>query len=112
MVRPTVCEQRHRELQIGCRPKIAVLGGGACTLLSGRFLRMEPPKKMAFPHQQSRKEHRWKEDESSRPSVLGKLFKWAVNIAVDRDCDDDVNPAKNRTSDTPIHLHDFPNVLL
>jgi hypothetical protein len=107
-----VSEERHRELQIVYRPEIAVLGGGACALLSARFFRKEPPKKMAFPHQQSGKEHCWKEDESSRPRVQGKLVKRAVNIAVDRDCDDDVNPAKNRASDTPIHLHDFPNVLL
>jgi hypothetical protein len=63
--------------------------------LSGRFLRKQAPNKMAFPHQQSAKEHCWKEDESSRPSVQGKLVKWAVNIAVNWDCDDDVNPAKN-----------------
>jgi hypothetical protein len=95
LIRRTASEERHRGLQTVCRPKVALLGGGDGSLLSGRFLRKQAPKKMAFPHQQSAKEHCWKEDESSRPSVQGKLIKWAVNIAVNWDCDDDVNPAKN-----------------
>src|SRR5580693_4417915 len=52
---------------------------------------------MAFPHQQSGKDHERKEDEPGRRCVLWKLFKRTVEISVYRNGDDDVNPAKNRT---------------
>jgi hypothetical protein len=58
---------------------------------------------MAFPHQQARKEHEWKEDKPGRTGVLRKFFKRAIDIAVDRDCDDDVKPAENFTCGAPGH---------
>ena len=52
---------------------------------------------MAFPHPQSRNDHERNEHEPSWRSVVGKVFKRAVDIAEDRNGKEDVNPAKNRT---------------
>ena len=52
---------------------------------------------MAFPHQQSRKDHERKEDKPGGACVQWKLFERTVDISVYRNAEDDVNPAKNRT---------------
>lgn len=50
---------------------------------------------MAFPHQQSRQDHDRKEDKPSNVSILRKFVKRTVDIAVYRNADNDVNPARN-----------------
>src|ERR1700678_3069415 len=60
---------------------------------------------MAFPHPQSREDHERKEDISRRRRVLRKLLKRAIEIAVDRDSHDDVNPAQNRSLGGNLHSH-------
>ena len=52
---------------------------------------------MAFPHPQSREDHDWEEDVAGWAGVVGKFFKRAIDVAEDRDAEDDVNPAKDRT---------------
>jgi hypothetical protein len=58
---------------------------------------------MAFPHPQSRKEHYRNDDKPNTVGVLWKFFKRTVNIAKDRDAENDVNPAKNRTFGSFFH---------
>lgn len=50
---------------------------------------------MPFPHQQSGQNHEWKEDIPCRWRVKRKLVKRAIDIAVDGDRQDNVDPAKN-----------------
>ena len=54
-------------------------------------------KEMAFPHPQPRKENYGKRDIPNNGSVVWKLFKGTINVTDDRNAEDDVNPAKNRT---------------
>lgn len=63
---------------------------------------------MAFPHQQSCKDHEREEDIPSRKGVLRNLVKRTVDVAIYRNADDDVNPAKDCTwvHDVPILLFD------
>src|SRR5574338_177639 len=52
---------------------------------------------MAFPHPQSRKSNHRKRDISNNWRVVRKLFKRAVNVTDNRNAEEDVNPAENRT---------------
>lgn len=52
---------------------------------------------MALPHPQARQDEDGKEDEPSRPGVLGNVFKRAVYISGDRDRQDDVDGAEDCT---------------
>jgi hypothetical protein len=58
---------------------------------------------MSFPHPKSREEEYRKEDKSNSGSVLWNLLKRTIDIADDRNAEDDVNPAKNRTFDALVH---------
>ena len=62
-----------------------------------RFSREMSSKEMPFPHPQARKGKHGKEDIPSRPGILGNVFERAVNVPDDRDAEDKVSPAKNRT---------------
>lgn len=58
---------------------------------------------MAFPHPQSRKDQRRQEDKPNSKGVFGNFFKRAINVTEDRDTQDEVNAAKNRTFGGVIH---------
>lgn len=75
----------------------------ACSVFLGGSFRNESSKDVAFPHQQTCKDHEREEDKSSRESVQGKFFKRTIDIAVYRDREDDVNPAKDPTQGALVH---------
>jgi hypothetical protein len=58
---------------------------------------------MTFPHPKSRKDKDGKEEKPNRGGVVWNLFKRTVDITEDRNAEDDVNPAKNRTLGGIIH---------
>ena len=58
---------------------------------------------MAFPHPQTCKDHDRKEDVASWRGIVGEFFEGAINVAEYRNCKDDVDPAKNRTSGGIFH---------
>jgi len=62
---------------------------------------------MAFPHPQSRKHHYRNGDKANNGSVIWKLFKGTINVTDDRNAEDDVNPAKNRTFGSISHSIPF-----
>ena len=52
---------------------------------------------MAFPHPQSRKDHDRNKDKASREGVLRNRVERTVDVSEDRNAEDDVNPAEDRT---------------
>ena len=66
-------------------------------MLEERSLQNKTSKDMAFPHPQSGKEHYRDDHKPNTVGVLWDFFKRTVNIAEDRNAENDVNPAKNRT---------------
>ncbi len=64
---------------------------------------------MAFPHPQSRKDYDRNRNEPNNWGVVWKFFERAINIADDRNAEDKVDPAKNRTfGGVANHLIPFP----
>ncbi len=65
---------------------------------------------MAFPHPESREDKDRKEDKSNGGGILRNFFKRAVNVAENRNAEDDMNPANDRTYDALVHdfvIYDF-----
>ena len=52
---------------------------------------------MALPHPESRKDQHRKEDVPSWSGVIGQFFKRTIDVTEDRNAEDDVNPAEDRT---------------
>lgn len=71
-----------------------------------RSLRKKPSHPMPFPHPQSRNYHQRKEYKPSRWRILWKFFEGAIKVAEYWDCQDDVNPANDRTRFGHINFHD------
>src|SRR5262249_37835020 len=87
-----------------CKPEFGLPGTFSRTAKSlRRLFRKQASQNVALPHPQSCKHHDRKEDEPRRPRIVGKLFKWAVDITDDRNSEDDVNPAKNHSCCALIH---------
>ncbi len=57
---------------------------------------------MTFPHPQTCQEHDGNEDEAGWEGVLRNLVKWTVDVAEDRDAEDQVYPAKDRATDASV----------
>src|SRR5579862_5130682 len=57
---------------------------------------------MAFPHPQSRQNHGRNKDIARLEGVARKLVERAINIAEDRNAENDVNPAENRAREASI----------
>src|SRR5690348_671877 len=81
----------------------AQLGEVRCSDLSRRSFRKEPSNDMAFPHPQTGKDHDRNEDKPGRTGVLREIFERTINIADNRNAQNDVNPAKNPTWDAWAH---------
>src|ERR1700679_3898584 len=62
-----------------------------------RPLRKQAANNMAFPHPKSRQHHGGKKDVSRGKGVIGKLIERAEDVAEDRDDQDQVKRAPNRT---------------
>src|SRR5579862_2686617 len=60
---------------------------------------------MAFPHPQARQDHDREEDKSGWGSILRKFVERTVNVAVNRNANHDVNPAKNRSLLRDLRFH-------
>jgi hypothetical protein len=58
---------------------------------------------MTFPHPQSRKDKDRNGDKSNHGSVVWQFLERTINITGDRNAEDDVNPAKDRTLGRIIH---------
>src|ERR1051325_7934267 len=59
---------------------------------------------MAFPHPQSRKDHCRKEHVPGWSGIVRQFVKRTINISEDRNAEDEVYPANNRTLGG--HFHD------
>ena len=57
---------------------------------------------MPFPHPQSRKDHDRNEHKPSLEGIARKFVEGTVDITEDRDAEDNVNPAKNRTRESSV----------
>src|SRR5215467_14907416 len=68
-----------------------------------RFFRKKTPHDVAFPHPESRNDHYRYENIPSGCGVLWNLVKGAVDIAENRNAEDEVNPAENCTREASIH---------
>jgi hypothetical protein len=58
---------------------------------------------MTFPHPKSRKDEYGKEEEPSGRGVVGDFFERAINITEDRNTEDEMNPANDRTLGSTVH---------
>src|SRR5262245_46035181 len=58
---------------------------------------------MAFPHPQSRQGDSRNGNKSNHGGIVGKLFERTVSIIDDRNAEEEVNPAKNRTLGALLH---------
>src|SRR5579862_8205616 len=72
---------------------------------SSDFPQEKPPDKMAFPHPQSRQQHDGKKHKARDRSIVRKDMKRAVNIAEDRNGEDDMDPEHDHSLGCVLHDH-------
>lgn len=58
---------------------------------------------MAFPHPQPGKDHDWNEDISRWHGVLRNFVKGAIDVAEDRNAEDQMDPSKDGAREAPVY---------